>query len=229
MRLRICGFENDIVFDDTGVNVLQIDDSKCFANIVDILNQKVNGLENNQMFLLDDNEDEISMTKEVYVLFDLFNVDYNSKKILNKIYEIIAQNIDNSQDLKLEEFSLEVRNYIIQEINELPFEFVMKREISVQEILKLYDLKIDDINYSSVLERVELVIDIIATLGVAKILAIPNLKNFLSDEELLELYKYSLYNNVNLLIIQSGNWDILQYENVMKIDENFDEIVTEAF
>lgn len=224
MKLRICGFENDIVFDEKSVNILQIDSSKCFSNVIDILNQKINGIENNSMFLLDENDEEINMAKEMYVLFDLFNIEYNSKKILNKIYDIIAENIDNAQELKLDDFSIGLRNYIIQEINELPFEFVMKREISVQEILKLYDLRIDDINYSSVLERVELIVDIIATLKLARVLVIPNLKCYLSNEELVELYKYSLYNNINLLIVQTEDNEALQYEKVLKIDDTFDEV-----
>ena len=90
-----------------------------------------------------------------------------------------------------------LRNYLIQEINELPFEFIMKSDINIPEVLKLFDLKIDKSNYTNILERIEMLIDLLFVLNISQILAIPNLKKYLL-EELVELYKYSLYNNIKI-------------------------------
>ena len=223
MKLKINGFDNEIIFNDENINILEIKDSKCFTHIIEILNEKINGIESNEIFLLDNNENELNMGKEMYMIFDLFNIDYNSKKIISKIYEIISENIKKNQDHEIENETIKLRNYIIQEINELPFEFVMKRELEISEILKLYNLKIDPINYASILERAELLIDIISTLQIAKILVLPNLKTYLSEDELVALYKYSLYNNVKLLLIERYNTKKLKYEKTMLIDESFDE------
>lgn len=226
MKLKINGFENEIQFDDEHINVLTINNSKCFSHIIGILNDKINGIESNEIFLLDEKNQEIKMDKKAYIVLDVFNIDYNSRKVLNKIYDIIAENIEKNQDYKVDKMVMELRNYIIQEINELPFEFVMKSELEIPEILKLYNLKIDDVNYTSILEKVEILIDIISTLKFADILIIPNLKLFLSSEELVELYKYSLYNNIKLLLIERKSINKkLNYEKIMYIDENFDEII----
>lgn len=225
MKLRINGFENEIIFNNDNISILQINDSKCFSHIIEAINDKINGIDNNEIFLLNDDEEEINMSKNAYLIFDLFNIDYNSKKILNKLYDIISDNIQKSQELEFEELSLKLRNYIIQEVNELPFEFVMDRELGIPEMLKSYDLKIDSDNYSNILERVELLIDLISTLKISQILIIPNLKIFLSDDELVELYKYSLYNNVNLLVIERDNRNKLMYEQLLLIDDTFDETV----
>ena len=221
MKLKINGFENEIQFDDEHINVLTINNSKCFSHIIGILNDKINGIESNEIFLLDEKNQEIKMDKKAYIVLDIFNIDYNSRKVLNKIYDIIAENIEKNQDYEVEKMVMQLRNYIIQEINELPFEFVMKSELEIPEILKLYNLKIDDVNYTSILEKVEILIDIISTLKVTDILIIPNLKLFLSSEELVELYKYSLYNNVKLLLIERNNEEQLKYEKNIIIDENF--------
>lgn len=223
MRLKINGFENEINFNDENVNILEIENVKCFSHIIEVLNEKINGIESNEIYLLDDNKDELNMSKEMYIIFDLFNIDYNSKKILNKIYDIISDNIQKNQDYELENMTVKLRNYIIQEINELPFEFTMKSELEIPEILKLYNLKIDSSNYTNILERIEILIDIIATLKIAKVLIIPNLKTYLSDEQLVELYKYSLYNNVNLFLIERKQTTKLKYEKIILIDENFNE------
>lgn len=224
MKLRLNGFENEIILNNGNVNILQIGNSKCFSHIIEVLNDKINGIENNEICLLSDSEEEVNMSKNAYLLFDLFNIDYNSKKILNKIYGIISENVQKNQEIEFEELSLKLRNYIIQEINELPFEFVMNRELDISDMLKIYDLKIDSENYSNVLERVELLIDLISTLGIAQILIIPNLRTFLSDDELVELYKYSLYNDINLILIEKNIESKLMYEKVLIIDDSFDDL-----
>ena len=50
---------------------------------------------------------------------------------------------------------------------------------------------------------------------------IPNLKLYLNDNELVELYKYSLYNNIKLVLIERHNYKQLKYEKITTIDENF--------
>lgn len=223
MKLKINGFENELIFDHENINILVIDNPQCFSHIIQLINDKSNGIESNEIFLLDDNENEINISKEIYLVCDLFNIDYSSKKILNKLYKIISDNIQLSQDYVIENLSIKLRNYIIGEINELPFEFTMKSELDIIDVLKLYDVKIDNSSYTNIIERLELLIDLISTLKIAAILVIPNLKMYLSEQELLELYKYSLYNNVKLLLIERNQMFKLEYEKILVIDENFDE------
>ena len=225
MKLKINGFDNEIIFNDQNINILTIKNTKCFSHILQILNDKTNGIESNEIFLLGENNEEMNMAKEIQIVLDVFNIDYNSKKILNKIHEIISNNIEKNQDFEVERMVLNLRNYIIEEINDLPFEFVMKNEIEIPEVLKLYNLKIDEENYTSILEKIEILIDIFSTLKIAKILIIPNLKLFLDEAELVELYKYSLYNNINLLLIERNEYTKLKYEINIIIDENFNDFL----
>ena len=62
---------------------------------------------------------------------------------------------------------------------------------------------------------------------------IPFVENFdqfieqfdLSNEELVELYKYSLYNNVKLLLIEKNVTEKLEYEHILVIDEDFEDYI----
>lgn len=225
MKLKINGIENEIIFNENCVNVLSITNPKFFYHILEVINNKINGIKSNEIFLLDNEKNEINFGKEMCFFSDYFNLDYNSKKILNSLYKIIADNIKLRQDFKIEEMSFNLRNYIIEEINELPFEFVMEDELDVVDILKLYNLKIDSESYFSILEKIENFICIISTLKVAKIIVFVNLKLYLSEDDLLELYKFSLYNNVNILLIERECSKKLKYEKLLIIDDNFDDYV----
>lgn len=221
MKLKLNGFENEIEFEEETVNVISVNNVECFRNIITSINSKILGEEINEVFLLNDEKEELDMNKEVLMVLDVFNIDYNSKKILSKIYELIEEKIVMNQDFEIDNKIFELRNYIIEEINELPFEFIMKDEIKIMDILKMYSLKIDSDNYNKLTEKIEFLIDIISTLKIAKILIIPNMKLFLTDEEVVEVYKYSLYNNVNLLIIERNDRKKLKYEKKLVIDESF--------
>lgn len=223
MKLKINGFNNEINFESNNVAILEVKDTKCFTHIIEAINNAVNGEETNEIFLLDDEFNEINIVKETYMVIDLFNIDFNSKKILNKLYEKIADNIEKMEDIEFKNMLVNLRNYIIQEINELPFEFIMKDEPEIVEIFKIYNLKIDMLNYKKTVEKIEFLIDILATLKIATVLIIPNLKMYLSEEELVELYKYSLYNEINLLLIEKNSGRKLPYERILSIDENFDD------
>ena len=225
MIMSIIGFENKIKFEDGKINVLEIYDKKLFTNFIKYLNEQCNEKveENNKIVLMKDSKRQ-KIGKSIFLLTDLFNIDFNSKKIINKIYNIIEQNIKNKQDDEINKMVILLRNYLIEEINEIPFEFNMNREIEIQDLLKIFNVKIDTSCYISIIEKIEFIIDIISNLKIAEILVIPNLKAYLTEKELLEIYKYSIYNNIKLLVVESICEDkLLEYEKKNILDENFDE------
>ena len=225
MKLRINGFENEIIFDGETVNVLEIRDKECFKHILELIYNFSCGNESLEIVLLSDNEETIHFKDNVIVMFDLFNIDYNSKNILNKLYNMVQNNIEKNQDLEIDEYKFKIREKIIEEINELPFEFEMKDDLNIEKKKKMYSLKIDSRNYDTILNRIELMINLISLLGVANILIIPNLKIYLNNEELLELYKYSLYNNIELLLIEQNSNIKLKYEKIMLIESDFNDSI----
>lgn len=190
MIMLIIGFDKKIEFDENTVNILEIYNQSLFTEVINNLNNQCNGEEeNNTIVLMQDNE-RVDIKKNIYVLTDVFNIDFNSKKILNKIYGTLIQNIKNKQDDELENIALKLRNYFINEINELPFEFNMNSEVEITDLIKAFDVKIDSSCYITVLEKIEFIINLLAEFDLAKVLVIPNLKTFLQEEDLLELYKY---------------------------------------
>lgn len=227
MIMSIIGFENKIIFKSEKINVLEIYDKKLFANFIGYINEQCNkeGEEDNRIVLMNDSKRQ-KIGKSIFLLTDLFNIDFNSKKILNKIYAVIEQNIKNRQDDEINKIILSLRKYLIDEINEIPFEFNMNSDIDVQDLLKIFNVKIDTSCYMSIVEKIEFIIDIISNFKIAEILVIPNLKTYLNEYELLEIYKYSIYNNVNLLLVENVLENkLLKYEQKNIIDENFDEML----
>ena len=226
MIMSIIGFENKIYFTENAVNILEIYNQKLFSNFISYINEQSNeGTEEDNKIVLMDEEKRLKIDKMVYVLTDLFNIDFNSKKIINKIYNMLNQNIKNRQDNEIENTILQLRHYLVEEINEIPFEFNINSEIEMLDLLKAFNVKIDSSCYTTMVEKIEFVINILASLKIARVLVIPNVKTYVNEDELLEIYKYSIYNNINLLVIENRHSEkLLKYEQKNIIDENFDEI-----
>ena len=225
MKLRINGFENELNLENGKVNIVQIENSKLFTHVIDVLNDKINGIDNNEIFLLDEKNEELNISKEMIIIFDMFNIDFNTKKIIGKIYDIISNNIRENSDELIEKINFNIRKKLINELNDLPFNFDVKETIDVLDLLKIYNVKIDFKMYSNILEKVELLIDIISNLKIATVLIIPNLKSYFSEKELLELYKYSLYNEISLISIERRKYRKLKYEQILYIDNEYDEVL----
>lgn len=224
MKLRMNGFENEINMDNT-INVIQINNPQLLVHFIEIINEKMDGVDNNEIMLLDDENNEVNFPKEVSMVFDLFNMEYNSKKILGKIYEYISTKLDSNQDKLLSNANNKVRKKLVEELNELPINFEINDDINTSDLLKAYNVRLDETTYKTLLDRIELLIEILSLMHIASILVLPNLKSYLTEEQLVELYKYSLYNNISLIILENRNWRRLKYERVLRIDSEFDEIL----
>lgn len=226
MNINILGYENKIEFEQGYVNIVEISNKQTFANLVSEFNELCNNKEyETNIITLHGNDNEIlQFAKEAEIVIDIFNLDLNSKKIMTKLYNKIESNIENIE--QIDEQIIKLKQLIFSNVQELPFSFNISTEIKMSSLLKLYDIKINENMYIDLKEKLTIIVDIISELELAQILIIPNLKSYLIDEELIELYKYTMYKDLKLIIIDNIlDKNILKYEKKMQIDDNYDDIM----
>lgn len=228
MIMKIFSLENDITFTEEYINVLQIQDKKLFTNVINSLNDNINNIEDTkERIIILDNDIEIKIEKEVLMIIDVFNIDFNQKKIqsalYNKIEKIYKQEFERMSEFQTIFQKLQLN--VLDVFNEFPFEFNYKESIGIQEYLKLLGLKISN-NKGKIIDTVFSLIDVVEYLLVAKLLIFVNLKLYLSDDELKEIYKYAMYKKVNILLIETGEEkEPLENEKILYIDSDYDELV----
>lgn len=87
--------------------------------------------------------------------------------------------------------------------------------------MKISINKTDDL-----LDNLLLLIDLEKVLKINEILFFINLKQYLSQEELIEFYKYAIYNEIKIVLVDSQSYGVkLDYEKKLIIDANLDEFV----
>lgn len=91
--------------------------------------------------------------------------------------------------------------------------------------MKLLGLKISN-NKEKIIDTIFSLIDVVEYLSIAKLLIFVNIKLYLGNDEIQEVYKYAMYKKVNILLIETGEEkEPLENEKILYIDSDYDEII----
>ena len=224
MKLKVNYFENIISLNDDNVQVIELENKKTFYRFISDLYAMKNGDKLNEVYFYNELNEEININENIEVYTDFFNLDFNSKKNLSSLNKCIINYL--SPDTK--EAILNNFQKLYKIISKHLFDFDLPLEISdnvnLEDVLKLMKISINSKN--DLLDNLLLLIDLENMLKVNNILFFVNLKQLLSKDEIIEFYKYAIYNNIKIVLIDSQSYGIkLEYENKLIIDENLDEFV----
>lgn len=229
MKIKIFPFENEFIFNGQ-VNVLEIHNPKLFSNIVWSIDANINGQGSREQIIIMDDNGIVDMTKDCMLLIDPLHLDFSHKKFSGKLLQMIEDAYNNDYELKekiLKHISL--INSIFQSIfNEFSFEITYKNA-GIQEYLKMITPKIDVEGYSTPLENLLGLMDILSEFRLIKLLILCNVKCFFSTNEIINLYKYAAYKKIDLLMLEPrSSEELLDNERKVVIDEEFDDFLVDS-
>ena len=221
MKITVSYLENNIEINNENINVLEIENKKIFFRLINDLNQICNGnvIEEIKTFI---DDKEVSIINKVNVISDYFNIDFS--RYMLSINKLINENLKGSSDkslLLLYKKLIQKYNSIISTVD-LPI--IVNNDATIESLTKLLKLKI---NYkNSIIENLFSIIELERSLKSSKFIVLVNLKQYLDDNELKELYKYSIYNNVNIILIDSQCYGCSHdFEKKLIVDNNLVEFV----
>lgn len=223
MKIKIKGFENELPLNlDNKCFSIQIENKKLYQSI---LSECINETEEKQLILIDDKNNCCEIEKNILFISDPYNEEINNKKILTKIYEMISKSINENIELttEMDKNLYKIREIIINEANEFPIEFEALDDIKISDILSLFRLKIDTKSYITIIDRINLIIEIMSIINYNLIICFFNLKSILEKEQIIEIEKYALYHDIKLLLIDVNLYDNIENETTLKINKSFDE------
>jgi CRISPR-associated protein, csn2 family len=221
MKITISYLENNVEITNDFINVLEIENKKVFFRLINDLNQICNGNVIEEIKAFSDDK-EINITNKVNVISDFFNIDFS--KYMLSINKLINENLKDNSDkslLLLYKKLIQKYNSIISTVD-LPI--AVNNDATIESLTKLFKLKV---NYkNSIIENLFSIIELERSLKSSKFIVLVNLKQYLDGIELNELYKYSIYNNVNVILIDSQCYGCSNdFEKKLIVDNNLVEFV----
>ena len=177
-------------------------------------------------FILLEGEEELKPSKNIEIVTDIISLDINSKKLITSAIESLNRFCvaDEQLNAEIEELHQKLHAGIIDLINELNSDFSISANWNLTKYLKAYDFSVSINVFGGILEKLMTYIQLTAEFMPKKILCFINLKSYFDTAELVELYKYAIYNKVAILLVESSSKNItLDYERKLIIDNEFDE------
>jgi len=207
---------------ETKINNLIVENQKIFTNmLLDICNQ-INQFTGE--FVLSRDNKIIDIHKYCELITTFVPFDINRKNLLNKLLQKI-QSIAIAEDFVMQTQTIKATNlkYIYDILEKLDYNIDISDNFDISYIFKGADVKFSN-DYDSLAEKL---IDYMITansLENEKCYILVNLRCYLNDNEVEELYKTALYNKLKILIISGNDNHTLSNEKKTIIDKDLCQI-----
>lgn len=212
-----------IIFKENITNVIVIENPIMFRSFIEEFINQCSGEEGR--FLLSENENEIDISKNVELIIDYFALEFNQKKILTKVYNYLR---DLSQQenyyLKTNELQIKIFQYLEELASSSEYPLVHSAEVDIISIFKAAEIKLE-INHETLLEKLINYINIMQEFCGIFCIVFVNLKSYLTEEELKQLYTHASYRKVHIILLEGRLYNrIADLEKVFILDNDLCEI-----
>ncbi len=222
MNMKVNYIDNTIDLKNS-VNVIEIENKNYFYRFVNDLYSIYNiGYSDNISFFKKDEEKNLNGKIKIFINF--FDFQFDSKKYINDLSKYVNENIDESDRNNLFNLYNKIIKLYKRILNNIDLPLNIEENVTIDNLTKLVKLSI---NYNNeLLDNLLLLIDLEKALNTKNILIFVNLKQYLNKTELIEFYKYAVYNEIKLLLIDSQTYGTtVEYEKKLIIDEDLDEFM----
>lgn len=224
MKLNVKYIDNDIVLNNENIYSIEIENKKNFYRLINDLLSISIGNNVDDINFYDENFQEINMLNKISIVIDYFNLNFDSKKYNSEIHKIISNNIDEKLQQEFFTNYRKIYNSLKKVLNDIDLPLLIENEFDLDDLIKLFKISIN--KSDNLLNNLFLLIDLEKLLNINKIVVFVNLKQFLDKSDIEELYKYALYNSINLLLVDSQSYGVcLKNEKKLVIDSNLDEFL----
>lgn len=217
MNIKLNYLDNDISVSDEYIRILEIESKEYFYRVINDFNNIQNGNVLEDLYIYNSDLSEINLSNKLNLVIDYFNMDFNKKSNLLKLNKYIESRVLEKEKLLLSDLYKKIYKLFSNIVEEIELPIIIDDSYSVSDFIKLLEFKIS--NKNNLLDNLFLLIDVTKTFNLDKLLVFVNLKQYLSDEDLIEFYKYVIYHNCDVLLIENVLYKkLIEYEKKLIID-----------
>jgi len=221
MKLNIPFIEKNIELNKNYFYSIIYENIEDYRNFLDHLVQCIEGEE--EFISLYKDEDKLEISKSIYFVESLYNLELDDKKIQNYVYKDINKYL--SQDKKIE--FQELNNQIIEYIRSVTYDYKvpldLDEEIDLPSLFKVYSLKVEE-DKSNYLTMIINKIKCISLLFNINVFVLNNIHLYLSSEEISLFFKEMNRLEIYIINITAFRSDFNEYERAILIDNDKCEI-----
>lgn len=218
MKLTYAKYNLVMELSENKPSVLIIENPQNMAEFMQELYNQYCGL--SEKFVLSEEDKILKLNKIADMVIEPYSLDLNRKNIINGLY-LYMNDIANDCIEEREVLNTNIQLVIDKITDNVPYNNITHQfDFNWTDMFKLYGVKIDS-DYQTIIEKLVEYIKICSFICKYKLIIFVNLKTYLSDEEIEELYKTSSYCKISLLLIESReiNWNGDEMEYIIDKDQ----------
>lgn len=211
--------EREIVLDfhENEVQVVTIENREYFSAFLQSLYNQSQGIDGK--IILSEGEKTLPLSKAVEIVWNPFSIDINNKKILGKLFQELKNISMEDQYTEICELNSKIVQYLDELNLKTPYPIRFHLELDVLDIYKVYGVQLDTSGIG-MFEGILQYVKILKSLCGVQLLVFVNVKNYLSEIQVKELYKTAFYYKMNLLLVEAHQGNSLECEKNQLIDED---------
>ena len=217
--------ETEVVFSDQYVNVIEIENRAYYRELVSRFNQVFDSGETGKPFTIMENTSEKLGKNDFLLINNAFMLEYVTKAISTKVQKYLTDEISNQQEGKellklIQEIKMKFEDILI----DFNLDIEYNDNVSLSDFVKLFTPKVNFVDYEDITNTYKKLIKVISTLGLYKFVVLIDLRGYLDNNQIIEIYKEAKMAGINLLMIENKPEVLLKYENKILIDNDLFEL-----
>ena len=220
MKLQLKNFNFNVDLDDK-INTIIIENTMEYRKIVNSFINELNIKDGN--ILLSKDIELLMPDKYLFTFYDYFSFDIN-KYALNKFYKKLKEISMLEYLPETSNLKNKIEEYVYKITKEYDLYLDISCDLDIIEILKSLNVKIKQYDKLS-LDKIINYMNIISEIFNIKHFVFISLKNYFTEKEILDFYKYIIYNEFNIVLVEVNDLKSLKtYEKTYIIDKDLCEI-----
>ena len=217
MRIIYSKYGIDLYLEENKITTIVIENPLVMSEVIRNISRQVNGEDGE--WILSEQDKIFSIEKSSIFLDNPLMVNSNEKRILTRLYKELSEQANN---LMYEDYT-RINSYIVSFLERLldtgPYHLDMEVDMDLTGILKLYGVKIESYGVS-VLEALLDYLRALSCICNIHVVFILNVKQFLTLEEVRQLYESCFYEKIYLINLEGQKNYNLEQEKCVIIDKD---------
>lgn len=222
MKLVHPDISYQIEFKENEYNVLILENPTNFTRFCQGLFEQCSGEEGR--FVLSEGEEIIAITKKMYMIVDPFSLEFNQRRILNKLYAILKETaVSDAMYVRTNEMLNKMEHYILELLEQVEYPIIYEEQMDLAGIFKMAEVKVAT-TYDSLTEKIIDYMKIMNDICGLPICVFVNMKAYFTMEEMIKIYEYADYNKIFILLVENTERQKMEMEKRYICDKDGCEI-----
>lgn len=208
----------EITLKENRVPVIIVENTAIRLSLIEELYEQIMGKAGN--WFLVENEKKYDLSKSVEIVLEPFSLQLNNKKVKTKLVQdlkIIAEEYFYTEGLEL--YSL-MCSYLEKILEKVSYPLRYKEDWNSAELFKMFNVELDE-EYENTYDKLFNYVKLVNQVCGTKMFVMLNMKQYLSENQLMELYKLSQYCKIQLILIEfNASNPKLECEDVYVLDND---------